>query len=284
MTNFGMKSTVLSDIDHEDSGIIPYALKMAKDLRSEVNVIHVIDTRISQGIYTPYSDSQSVTPGVESYQDILQKEKKKMEGYLGKHVGREASVLNFPLKVNYEVRLGHVDDIIKEETGKPNSNLLMMNAHPEGKVWESFEEIFDIIIRSKNPVLLIPPGLDYMTPQKITFITDLNKAESDRMHRVFELMHKIPFRLHALNITKTENFEQKLKSDPNWQGISGRIDNYSLLDHPDHTEILKIVTNHNSDMVILFEKKQNLLKRMTSKRLTEKLTEKSTVPLLVFYN
>ncbi|MBN2175688.1 MAG: universal stress protein [Bacteroidales bacterium] len=278
-----LKITVLSNVDQNDSGIIPYALKISKDLKGEVNVIHVIDTRTSQGIYTPYSDSQSVTPGVESYHDILAKKQEVVEDYLAKHMGREVSVLNYPLRVNYEVQLGHLDEIIIEKTEKDN-DLLVMNARPKGKVWENYEEVFDIISITGNPVLLIPQNIKYRTPREIAFVENMENDHSDQMKKLLEIFEEVPIQLLAVNISGNGDLKQKLKTDPSWQHIVSKWDQYLAIPEAETDEILAVANQHRADLIILFEKKRNLLKRIISKSLTEKLAEKSDKPLLVFYN
>lgn len=281
---FRIKSTVLSDVDREDSGIIPYVLKFAKDIKSSVDIIHVIDTRTSQGIYTPYSDSKSLTQGVQSYEQIIQKVKEEAEKFLSKHVGREASVLNYPLKVNYRVETGHIDEILSEATAKPANDLLMMSARPHGKVWETYEEIFYLIAHSDNPVLLIPSGMPYKIPENICFLTNLEENEPSYLKKAIKLLDGIKADFHVLARSGHGSPKDRIESDNAWQELRNNINAYHTLNIIEAGSIEDFVSNNKMDMIILFEQKRNILKRLVSKSLTEKLAAITGIPILVFYN
>lgn len=279
-----MKSIVVSDIDYNDKGIIPYALRLARDLESEVKVIHVIDTRTLQGIYTPYSDSQSVTAGVESYDEIIEKEKHTAHDNLRKHVGRESSMLNYPLRVSYDVIVGNIDKVVADETESNKNSLLMLSARPKGKIWETYEDIFHIIARSKDPVWLIPPGLTYTTPKNVLFISSLEDRESEHLRNAIEMLKPMDIQLSALQTSGNPNFKKEFEKRKDWQWIYKDIDQYYSLEDDDAKRLKQFTTQEQTDLIILFEKKRNLIKRVIGKSVTENLAEILDIPLLVFYD
>ena len=52
-----MRITIISDIKGNAESIIPYGLNLAKHLKGEVNLVHVIDSRMAQGVSSMYADS-----------------------------------------------------------------------------------------------------------------------------------------------------------------------------------------------------------------------------------
>jgi hypothetical protein len=54
---------LISDISGESESIIPWGLNLGKHTGSEVDILHIIDPRDKQGVESPVSDSQSITPG-----------------------------------------------------------------------------------------------------------------------------------------------------------------------------------------------------------------------------
>jgi len=279
-----MKSIVISDIDYNDKGIMPYALRLAKDLASEVKLIHVIDTRALQGIYTPYSDSQSVTAGVESYDGIIEKEKHTAHDNLRKYVGRESSMLNYPLRVCYDVIVGNIDKVVVDETESSDNSLLMLSARPKGKIWETYEDIFHIIARSKDPVWLIPPNAAYKTPKNVMFLSNLEDHESEHLKSALEMLKPMEIQLNALETSGKPNLKKAFEEQKNWHWITKDIEQYYTLENNDIERIKELALQKNIDLIILFEKKRNLIKRIIGKSLTEKLAEVLDIPLLVFYD
>ncbi|MCB2207248.1 MAG: hypothetical protein KQH67_03025 [Bacteroidetes bacterium] len=279
-----MKSIVISDIDYNDKGIMPYALRLARDLDSEVKVIHVIDTRTLQGIYTPYSDSQSVTAGVESYDEIIEKEKHTAHDNLRKHVGRESSMLNYPLRVTYEVIVGNIDKVVTDETESSSNSLLMLSGRPKGKIWETYEDVFHIVARSKNPVWLIPPGQSYKIPKNVLFISNLEDHESEHLKSAVKMLKPMEIQLNALETSGKPNLKSAFEEQKNWHWIAKDIEQYYTLEDNNATRIKQLTTQKNIELIILFEKKRNLIKRVIGKSITEKLAEILDIPMLVFYD
>lgn len=71
-----MKIVIVSDIRGSSESIIPYGLNLAKRLETEVEIIHVIDSRVIQGVPSRYADSQSIAAGnKQTVNEIIQKEK-----------------------------------------------------------------------------------------------------------------------------------------------------------------------------------------------------------------
>ncbi len=278
-----MKSIILSDIDHEDKGIIPWSLKFAKELKSEVNVIHVIDTRDIHGIYTPYSDSKSVTPGVESFDEVLEKEKKTASDFLSKHVGRVTSTLDFPLKTDYEVRVGPLDELIIAESHKPEHGLLMISSSPQGKAWSTSDDIFYIVANADNPVLLVPSKIDYKKPEKILFLTHLDDSEPESLDSALNLLQPFDHQMIALNISGKNDAKEYITENKAWKKVSDQLDDIYSQEETDPESIQAFVVKQGVDMIILIEKKRNILQRLVSKSMTEKLAQQIELPILVFY-
>ncbi len=73
-----MKIIIISNIRSKSESIIPYGLKLARYLESEVDIIHVIDSRTEPVLPSSYADSQTFALGGEkfTYADTLNREKR----------------------------------------------------------------------------------------------------------------------------------------------------------------------------------------------------------------
>jgi hypothetical protein len=95
-----MKTIILSDINNSAKSIIPYGLRLARELESEVDLLHVIDPRTHTGAYSSLSDSQSISPGETlSHAETIQHAKNRVSIKLDKLLSAEGSRLNYPLKL-----------------------------------------------------------------------------------------------------------------------------------------------------------------------------------------
>ncbi len=131
-----MKTIIISDINGKSESIIPYGLTLAKMLESEVDVIHAIDSRLHQGEYSSLSDSQSITPGKTfSHEEIMQREKDKVQIQLDKLLSSEASRLNYPIKINTLVEKDSIINSISSKIKEEPSSIFVISIEPDGYIF-----------------------------------------------------------------------------------------------------------------------------------------------------
>lgn len=69
-------------------------------MECELDIVHAIDSRSYHRMLSSYADSQTITPGNKlSHDEIMRREKKSAQKALDKMLSKEASKLNYPLKM-----------------------------------------------------------------------------------------------------------------------------------------------------------------------------------------
>src|SRR5690554_3482166 len=157
-----MKTIILSDIKGSARSVIPYGLNLAKAMNSEVIVVHVIDPRINQAKYSSFSVSNSLTPGEPfGHVDSNGKDFTLFKSELDTFLNRETSRVNYPLKVESLVKVGNLVEEIEKLIHEEPSCLLVINAVPDGIVFEAETDMYDLMHDSKVMCLLVPPGAEF---------------------------------------------------------------------------------------------------------------------------
>jgi hypothetical protein len=154
-----MKTIILSDINNSAKSIIPYGLRLARELESEVDLLHVIDPRTHTGAYSSLSDSQSISPGETlSHAETIQHAKNRVSIKLDKLLSAEGSRLNYPLKINRIVVENSLEDELEQRLAQNHDSLLLVNAEVDQDMIDTTEELVRLIKKTGVPSVIVPPG------------------------------------------------------------------------------------------------------------------------------
>ncbi|MFW5721457.1 MAG: universal stress protein, partial [Bacteroidota bacterium] len=209
-----MKIIIISDIKGESESVIPYGLNLAKNLEAEVEIIHVIDSRTLQGVQSPYSDSQSVSPGNKlSHKEIIEREKKFAEIELDKLLSSEASRLNYPLKIKTHIVEGNNEKIISQRIKSAKQSILIMSSVPDNLVFSSRKEILDIIYRLDTLSLLVSPGYKYKEFKKVALLSIPKLKKINTIKERLKFLEHFNPGIHIVNFVKNKNkVKRKIKN------------------------------------------------------------------------
>ena len=154
-----MKTIILSDINNSAESIIPYGLRFARELESEVDILHVIDPRTHLGYYSSLSDSQSISPGdTLSHAETIQHEKNRASIKLDKLLSAEGSRLNYPLKINRVIVKNSLENELEQRLAQNPDTLLLVNSEVDQDMIDTTEEVVRLIKKTGVPSVIVPPG------------------------------------------------------------------------------------------------------------------------------
>ena len=173
-----MKTIIISDINNSAESIIPYGLRIARGLESEVDILHVIDPRSHQGSYSSVSDSQSISPGdTLSHAETMQHAKNQASVKLDKLLSSEASRLNYPLKINRVIVENSLEEELEQRLAQNPDCLLLVNAEADEDMLDTTEEIVRMIKKTGVPSVIVPPGQSFKS--QMSALMPLNLDENN---------------------------------------------------------------------------------------------------------
>jgi hypothetical protein len=190
-----MKTIILNDMNSSSESIIPYGLRLAKAMESEVDILHTIDPRTHQGTYSSVSDSQSISPGQTlSQAETMRHEKHRVSRELDKLLSAEASRLNYPLKINRVIAKNSLEEELEKQVELNAQCLLVVNAEGDEEMLENTAEIIRFISRLNVPALVVPPGEKFKP-----FTSALMPLNLD--HNNFSAFSNLKFMLDHFNLS-----------------------------------------------------------------------------------
>lgn len=240
-----MRTIIISDIKSKEKSIIPYGLHIAKLIDSEADVVHVIDPRIQQGVYSSYADSQTISVGKKlNHEKIIEREIHDANKELDEILIREVSQLNYPLKTNKIVEENTIIKKVKELERDIDNPLIIVNSEPDNYIFSSLHEAVSIISKINTASLFVPPGYDYKAFRNVLIVPHNSSQNIKKYVRLLEAIFKNKPRVTAVDIINTEK-EYKQEREI----LENRMKNVSLLASGPDIETMLLTGNNYFDIL-----------------------------------
>jgi len=220
-----MKTIIISDIESKEKSIIPYGLNFAKNIDDQVTVIHAIDPRKQQAVSSAYADSQSFEVGRKlTYYEILEREKNQAIKKLDKILSKEASRLNYPLRVNTNVEKTSLSEQLNTALDKDSKGFLITSNKADGVVFDNLNEFFNISNNFENISLIVPPGMDFKPPKKAMLLFDFNTDNNECFFDIIKFLTPFNLVFNVTDVARNNNDIKKNLLVENWkQSIKDKL-------------------------------------------------------------
>ena len=286
-----MKILIISDIKSNLESIIPFGLRFGKHTETNVDVVHFIDPRAEHGVSSTYADSQSITPGEKlSHDKILDREKAMVTAALDKLLSREASRLNYPLKVDRIIEIDNAENAFKDKLNEGTDQMIVVNRDLESTSIESYNALLNDTKDQSLLIMSVPSGLDFTIPDKALIISDFTESSHKSLQLLFKWLHPFDIYYNATEVVKmSQMIESELKMEA-WKSIvskylpSAASINTNTIQGNNYKEtLLNYINRNDHDLVILPREnlKQSLNKSINSNSTKKLLKELNKV--VIFY-
>lgn len=186
-----MKTLILSDIyAGTENSIIPFSLRWARNTGTKAEILHIIDQREAHGVYSPYSDSQTITPGeTELHSDRLRKERIMTNNTLKEFVSREFSSLNYPLRLTVTITIGNFEEMLRKHLSPEDTLIVNCSNSISNSYFDSYEDMLNVIKSLPCQVLCINENKRFKTPEKTLYILRNGQEENtDKRQHINDLL------------------------------------------------------------------------------------------------
>lgn len=254
-----MKNIIISDINGNDDSIIPYALNFAKFIDEKVQLIHSVDPRTHQGIAGAYADSQSFEVGEKlTHEKIVEREKYKAQIKLDILLSKEASKLNFPLRVGTIVEENSIYNLLMDEIGNDQSSFLTSSSSFNRTAFHNMTEFLKITNQLNAVSFIVPPGQKALTPQKLIVFNNFNSGNNERIFKMLESIKQIDLSITTVDVSEQNKYNDKLVKSEAWKQIANKhidlskpLDTYILVGEQFMDTVLKYIRRNNFDLVAI---------------------------------
>ncbi len=284
-----MKVIIINDLNSKWDSVIPYGLRLARAMEAEAEVLHIIDTRLHQGEYTSYSDSQSITPGTTLSQDeIIKRETGRGQLQMDNVLSREASRLNYPLKVNSEIKVNSVEDELLDRISNNAKTVVVINSEPDGYIFQTSEDIIDAIKNTRAIGILVPPKHEFKDYKYVLLPTDFDSKKYDSFTDVKFIFEQFEPLVDATSVATNNNYADLELKGKSWKKVAEG----NFVPSPLKTNVLNgdsftgtqlsYMKRNNKDLVMLIEQTQATGMYKTDEIF--KITDEAKIPVLLHYH
>lgn len=216
-----MKTILLSDIGNKTETIIPYALNFAKFVDSSVHIIHVVDPQQQHAVPSAFADSQSFEiAGKLSHKEIIEREKYFAKVALEKLLSKEASKLNFPLRIYSIVEGNSMAKQLPQVIGDEDLPFIITSSTLEGTVLHNLDEFFRLTDAFNNLSLVVPPGYEFNMPVKISVLCDFESGDNKELYKVLDFLKPFKTAVNIIAVAEEKKYlEMELRSKAWQQGV-----------------------------------------------------------------
>ncbi len=286
-----MRTIIISDITETPDSIIPYGLNVGKLTETRVDILHYFDPRLIQGKYSSISDSQSFSPGEKlSHGEILHREREITHAQIEKLLSKEASRLNYPLRVNTITEIEDIETAISLQIKKYDNPMVITGTTPGSSMTANLQDLLNLILKIDVRILIIPPGKRFVKPEKCCLITDLTSETNKKIHTLFSWLSPIATKVYTSAVVNTHFKSRGPQSIAEWKRA---LLPYHDKIKSDTTEIFyfneialafeSICEQKSPDLVVLPNSKDTeLAKYLFAYNNLKKLTEQISIPVLIY--
>lgn len=256
-----------------------------------MDIIHIIDPKVTQGFYSSYSDSQTISPGGKlSHEEMLRREKKQAGILLDKLLSREASRLNYPLKINRSIEVDNHDTIIGKSFKSGEDSILLINKDYQRYHFQDLKEILNILDRYRGMGLFILAGEKFVKFKNILYLSGFSSDEISMIIKLRPYIDKYSPLFNAIKVEREKMYLNVELQSKGWKkGVKNILEDVRLytnvLTADDESDAVEDYLEKNSYDLFISPKHKNkdLLPRVRKNRNIE-FIQSVHVPLLYISN
>lgn len=264
-----------TDFSVNSEKALPYAAEMA--------LLFNADLTIFNSYKLPYSKSNLLVSMQDRMREDSILELKKL---------RE-KVLDDPryskLTIKLDSRLGSFVPLIPKVANDCSSNMIVMGTKGASSLKEIFigSNTLEVIQATKCPVLAIPENAEATRIERIAMATDLKKLNSpERLEVLFDLARATKAPIEFVNVVRSEDdgfAEEKANQASILENMAEDVP--TSIHFTSNEDIIDGLSGYINDkephLVAMLARKHSLFERIFTKSITNKLSFRTEIPLLV---
>jgi len=264
-----------TDFSLNSEKALPFAVEMARLFQAELTLFN--------SYKLPYSKSNLIM----SMQDRMREDSlNELEKIRARVLANE----NYKdLKVNIDSRVGSFVPLIPKVANDCSTNMIVMGTKGASSIKEIFigSNTLEVIQTTKCPVFAIPENAAEVKIKKIAMATDLQKVnKTERLKVIFKLARITGAPIEFVNVVRKQDealSEEKTRQAAILEEMAGDIP--TSIHFTSNEDIIDGLSDYiiekKPDMVALLARKHSLFERIFTKSITNKLSFRTEIPLLV---
>lgn len=264
-----------TDFSPNSEKAMPFAAEMARLFNADLTLFN--------SYKIPYSKSNLLVSMIDRMKEDSEKELSKWKDHL---LSKEKYS---HLDIKIDSRVGSFVPLIPKVAQDKRTNLIVMGTKGASSIKEIFigSNTLEVIQTTKCPVLAIPENAECKKINKIAMATDLNKlSDPVQLEVLFDLARTTNSPIEFVNVVRQEDesiAEEKAKQANILEEMAGDIPtSIHFITNEDIIDGLSnYINDKKPDLFAMLARKHSLFERIFTKSITNKLSFRTEIPLLV---
>lgn len=212
-----MKTILISDIKTKKDTVIPYALNFTKHIDDTLQIIHLVDPRKQKVASSAYADSQTFEVSKKlNYTEVIERDLHQSRLALDRILSKEASRLNYPLRVNTIIEENSIENRLDSEQKDGEPSIILASSEMEGTIFHDFDEFLEVAVKFSKLSLMIPPGKEFKIPEKVLIYHDFEKGNKVDLMDALNFFEAFRPEITIIDVANTENFKNIEEESSAW--------------------------------------------------------------------
>lgn len=268
------------DFSPASKNALLYAIQLADVYRAEVELVHVVEVVPEAVLEIPQSMAEVNRKIMDDARENL---RKLAEDSLSQLEEKLSHVPVFATQVD----VGPIGITINRLAKDTASLIVVGSRGDENRPWWSTSVTKQVIDYPTVPVLVVPAAADYEPWERVTFATDLRRAEVAHVLELVAFFQPRQPELQCLHIVEDDSENKEMKLQDFIDVFQNRIDTTHITFHQseedDLTEALEAFNLiYHADLQVLVRPKRTFLSELFHSSQSKKTAGYTHVPLLVW--
>ena len=267
---------VATDFSPVSVNAVHYAADLASDLDSSLLLVNAYQIPVT------FTELPVVDISVDDLNKVSVIKLKELKSNLER-------ITSGKLKIYTESRLGYVTDVIEDISEKVNPLTIIMGSKGTTEMERLFmgSNTLSVVMNSKYPILVIPPGVRFRKIKKIGFACDLKEVvETTPAKQINYFCNLFGAALTVLNVQNDDDYdaettEQTLLLQTMLEKTKPEFEHIHNIDVAEG--IHSWSENNCLDLVIAIPKKHKMIEKLFRRNHTKEIIFQSHIPLLCIH-
>ena len=257
-----------------------YALRLADVYQAEVKLLHVLE---------PVSDAMLEIPQTvpNINRKLLDDARINLQKMAEDTLTKISDQLKNEVTLTTEVEVGPVGITINELAEEEADLIIVGTRGAAGKPWWMSSVSKDIIDHPTVPVLIVPAAASYQPLERISFATDLHRADVVHLLKLVDFLKPQQPDLRCLHIVTDDNKRTEMDLDELMSVFKNQLQGINITFHQseeeDTTEALEAFNlMYHIDLQVLVRPRRNFFQELFHRSQSKRTAEYTHVPLLIW--
>lgn len=268
------------DFSSVSENALRYALQFADTFKAEVYLLHIIEPAVSVTMDAPHSMPITNTKIIEDVREELRHFSEKVLTQVSEKLKNAPSLFS-------DIEIGPKGITINDLAIRIKADLVIMGTHDEeNKSWWDSSVASEVLESPTTPVLIVPEDSEYSAIERLSFATDLHRADLLHLLEVVELLKPLQPDIRCIHVVEDEKEQTEIKLDELVHAFNHQIQDINItfhqLEEEDTTEALEAFNLiYHVDLQILVKPQRNFLSALFHSSQSKKTARYTHIPLLV---